>query len=46
MDSWVGGRSVLFDGVAALGFDGEFAFGFGFNHFAAWLSASPVPRNL
>jgi hypothetical protein len=43
MDGWIGWGGVLLDGVAALGFDGDLAFGFGVNDFAAGLAAAPVP---
>jgi hypothetical protein len=43
VDGWVGGGSFLLDGVAALGLDGDFTFGFGVDDFAARLAAGPVP---
>lgn len=43
VDGWVGRGGVLLDGVAALGFDGDFALGFGFDDLAAWLAGTPRP---
>jgi hypothetical protein len=35
--------SVLLDGVALLGLDGDLAFLLNFSGFAAWLATAPVP---
>ena len=44
VDGWVVGFGGFFDGIAALGLDGNSAFVFLFSDFAAQGRAVPVPR--
>ena len=45
VDGRVGRRSVLLDGVAALGLDRDFPFSFGFDDFASRCATTPWPRD-
>ena len=43
MDGWVVGLGVFLDGIASLGLDGYFAFGFLFRDFTTRSAAIPIP---
>jgi len=43
VDGWVGGSALALDGVAALGVDGDLAFGFLLDEFAARVGAAVLP---